>query len=70
MTVLDTELITGTSYSDKCIQKSDGNFYINKYSDIPIDPALLNTGGADFYVVRIVGENGRCCYAGPIWVDY
>ncbi len=69
-TLLDTELITGTSFSDECIQKADGNYYINKYSDNPIDPDLLNTGGADFYVIRIVGANGRYCYAGPIWVEY
>ncbi len=44
--------------------------YINKYSDNPIDPNLLNTGGADFYIIRIVGDNGRYCSAGPIWVEY
>jgi hypothetical protein len=69
ITIIDNELITGTSFTDKCIQKSDGNYYINKYSDTPIDPNLLNTSGADFYVLRIVGSNGRYCYAGPIWVE-
>lgn len=70
ITLLDTEAITGTSFTDHCIQKSDGKNYINTYSDNPIDPNLLNTGGADFYVLRIVGDNGRYCYAGPIWVEY
>jgi hypothetical protein len=69
ITVLDNELITGTSFTGKCIQKADGNYYINAYSDNPINPSLLNTGGADFYLIRIVGDNGRCCYAGPIWVE-
>jgi hypothetical protein len=70
ITFLDTDLITGTSFTDHCIEKSDGNYYINMYSDTPVDPNLLNTGGADFYVLRIVGDNGRYCYAGPIWVEY
>ena len=70
ITILDTELITGTSFTERCIQKSDGKDYINKYSGNPIDPNLLNTGGADFYIIRIVGDNGRYCYAGPIWVEY
>jgi len=70
LTFLDTELITGTSFTNNCIQKADGKYYINEYSDNPINPDLLNTGGADFYVIRIVGDNGRCCYAGPIWVEY
>jgi hypothetical protein len=70
ITLLDTDLITGTSFTDNCIQNSDGNYYINIYSDNPIDPNVLNTGGADFYVLRIVGDNGRYCYAGPIWVEY
>jgi hypothetical protein len=69
ITILDTALITGTSFTDKCIQKSDGKYYINDYSDNPINPALLNTGRADFYLIRIVGDNGRYCYAGPIWVE-
>ncbi len=69
ITLLDTDLITGTSFTDHCIRKSDGNYYINNYSDTPIDPNLLTTGGADFYVLRIVGDNGRYCYAGPIWVE-
>jgi hypothetical protein len=70
ITIIDTELITGTSFTENCIQKSDGNYYINKYSNNPIDPNLLNTNGADFYILRIVGDNGRYCYAGPIWVEY
>jgi len=70
ITILDTELITGTSFTANCMQKPDGKYYINEYSNNPIDPNLLNTGGADFYIIRIVGDNGRFCYAGPIWVEY
>ncbi|MFW9970800.1 MAG: DUF3604 domain-containing protein [Candidatus Odinarchaeota archaeon] len=68
-TIIDNEPITGTSYENSCIQRGS-NYYINQYSDNPIDPSTLNTGGFDFYLVRIVGENGRMSYAGPIWVEY
>lgn len=51
-----------------CVQ-IDGKYYINIYSDNPIDPSKLNTGGADFYLIRVVGANGRIAYAGPIWVE-
>lgn len=69
VTFIDTAPITGTSYgAANCILR-DGKYYINEYSDNPIDPSTLNTGGADFYVVRLVGENGRMAYAGPIWVE-
>ncbi|UCH03404.1 MAG: DUF3604 domain-containing protein [Candidatus Thorarchaeota archaeon] len=68
VTVLDTTPITGTSYSaESCVQR-DGQYYINDYSDNPVNPDDLNTSGADFYIVRVVGENGRITYAGPIWV--
>ena len=62
----DSLVINGTSYTG-CIE-SDGNYYINQYSDNPVDPLTLNTGGADFYLVRVVGANGRTTFAGPIWV--
>ncbi len=66
----DKSPITGTSYGiENCIEK-DGKYYINEYSDNPVDPATLNTGGADFYVIRVVGDNGRTAYSGPIWVEY
>ena len=66
---VDTLPIRGTSYGlENCIEK-DGQYYINDYSDNPVNPATLNTRGADFYVVRVVGENGRAVYSGPIWVE-
>jgi hypothetical protein len=67
--IIDTEPITGTSYEKSCIKRGN-NYYINQYSDNPIDPSTLNTGGYDYYLVRVVGENGRMSYAGPIWVEY
>ena len=67
--IIDPEPITGTSYEKSCISKGN-NYYINKYSDNPINPSLLNTGGFDFYIIRVVGENGRMSYIGPIWVGY
>jgi len=64
----DSTPITGTSYGvESCILR-DGQYYINEFSDNPINPALLNTNGTDFYVLRIVEANGRMTWAGPIWV--
>jgi hypothetical protein len=67
--IIDTEPITGTSYEKSCIKRGN-NYYINQYSDNPIDPSTLNTGGYDYYLIRVVGENGRMTYVGPIWVEY
>ena len=66
----DTSEITGTSYgSESCINR-DGEYYLNEYSDNPLeDPDSLNTDGADFYIIRVVGENKRHSYIGPIWVE-
>jgi len=69
ITIIDTEPITGISYENSCIKRGN-NYYINQYSDNPIDPSTLNTNGYDFYLIRVVGENGRMSYAGPIWVEY
>ena len=69
MTVIDSNAIVGASYEQSCIKIGD-NYYINSYSDNPINPSTLNTNGFDFYLVRVVGENGRTSYAGPIWVEY
>ncbi|MHA2295797.1 MAG: DUF3604 domain-containing protein [Candidatus Hodarchaeales archaeon] len=69
ITVFDNSTITGTSYNES-IQKSDANFYINERSLNPIDPNMLNTGGMDYYAVRVIGSNGRTSYIGPIWVSY
>ncbi len=64
----DTQPVTGTTYGvESCILK-DGQYYINEFSDNPIDPALLTTNGTDFYVLRVVKANGRMAWAGPIWV--
>jgi hypothetical protein len=69
ITLIDTDPVTGTSYGlGNCVQV-DGRYYINSYSDNPIDPTALNTSGADFYLLRVVGNNGRTAYAGPIWVE-
>lgn len=66
----DTTPITGATYGKKnCIQVGT-NYYLNKFSDNPINnPDELNTGGEDFYLIRIVGANGRHSYIGPIWVE-
>ena len=69
VSVIDAEPIVGSTFEPYCLE-IDGKYYINSYSDNPIDPSTLNTGGFDFYVVRIVGDNGRMTWAGPIWVEY
>ncbi len=66
---MDTEPVAGAAYGpENCVFK-DGAYYINHYSDNPVDPAALNTGGKDFYLVRVVGANGRHAYIGPLWVE-
>jgi hypothetical protein len=65
----DRTPVTGTSYGrENCVQDK-GKTYINRYSDNPVNPDGLNTGGKDFYLIRVVGANGRSAYAGPIWVE-
>jgi hypothetical protein len=68
VTYVDNTPITGTSYTDCCVLRN-GQYYINNYSENPIDPLELNTGGADFYLIRVVANNGRVSYIGPIWVE-
>jgi len=68
LTVSDTEEVTGTSY-DSCIERLNGNSYINRRSRNPIDPSTLTTNGVDYYCIRIIGANGRTSYIGPIWVS-
>ncbi|MFX1242471.1 MAG: DUF3604 domain-containing protein, partial [Promethearchaeota archaeon] len=68
-TIIDTEPITGTSYEKSCLKRGN-KYYINQYSDNPIDPSSLNTNDFDFYLIRVVGDNGRMSYVGPIWVEY
>lgn len=65
----DTEPITGTAYGEENYVLKEGAYYINHYSDNLVDPSELNTGGKDFYIIRVVGTNGRHAYIGPIWVD-
>jgi hypothetical protein len=69
ITLIDTAPVAGTSYGVQNCVLINGQYYINIYSDNPIDPNSLNTGGADFYLIRVVGANGRIAYAGPIWVE-
>ncbi|MEJ2277143.1 MAG: DUF3604 domain-containing protein [Candidatus Lokiarchaeota archaeon] len=69
ITIIDKEPISGTSFESNCIFKN-GKWYINSYSDNPIDPTSLNTNGFDYYLVRVIGDNGRTSYIGPIWVEY
>jgi hypothetical protein len=68
ITYIDDTPITGTSYTESCVLRN-GQYFTNDYSDNPIDPLELTTGGADFYLVRIIGNNGRITYAGPIWIE-
>ncbi len=66
----DTSEITGARYGLESCSNRDGEYYLNDYSDNPIeDPNTLNTNGVDFYIIRVVGENHRHTYIGPIWVE-
>jgi hypothetical protein len=69
ITYVDSEAITGASYVPESCILVNGEYYINRYSDNPTDPDTLNTGGVDFYLIRVVGANGRSAYIGPIWVQ-
>ncbi|MFW9975348.1 MAG: DUF3604 domain-containing protein [Candidatus Thorarchaeota archaeon] len=69
VTFIDSEPVTGTTYGFEGCILVNGEYYINQYSDNPIDPSTLNTNGSDFYLVRVVGNNGRFAYIGPIWVQ-
>ena len=66
----DSSIITGAAYGSQSCINVDGTYYLNEYSDNPIsNPAELTTNGVDFYIIRIVGQNGRHSYIGPIWVE-
>ncbi|MFX0049362.1 MAG: DUF3604 domain-containing protein, partial [Candidatus Hermodarchaeota archaeon] len=69
ISIIDTDPIIGISFEPNCVE-IDGKYYINSYSDNPIDPSTLNTEGYDFYVIRVVGDNDRMTWSGPIWVEY
>ncbi|TFG11762.1 DUF3604 domain-containing protein [Candidatus Thorarchaeota archaeon] len=68
MSWIDAEPITGANYTSS-ISKEDGD-YIHEYSQDPVDVSILNTGGNDFYFIRIVFDTGRVCVIGPIWVEH
>jgi hypothetical protein len=67
LTYVDREPVAGAAYTQTV--ERDGHFYLNGVSDNPVDPASLNTGGADFYIIRVVGDNERYAYIGAIWVS-
>ncbi|MFW9768619.1 MAG: DUF3604 domain-containing protein [Candidatus Thorarchaeota archaeon] len=69
LTYIDSTAVTGASYGVESSVLINGQYYINEYSDNPIDPTTLHTNGVDFYIIRIVGGNGRTTYIGPIWVE-
>ena len=69
ITYIDSEAVSGASYGPESCIFVNSEYYINRYSDNPIDPNTLNTGGVDFYLIRVVGANGRSAYIGPIWVE-
>jgi hypothetical protein len=65
---LDRAPVRGAAYGVQECFHQEGKITINRYSDNPVNPASLHTAGADFYLIRVVGANGRSAYAGPIWV--
>ncbi|MFW9794232.1 MAG: DUF3604 domain-containing protein [Candidatus Thorarchaeota archaeon] len=69
VTYIDSEVVTGASYGPESCILVNGEYYINEYSDNPVDPGNLHTNGVDFYLVRVVGANIRSAFIGPIWVE-
>lgn len=70
ITYNDNATITGVEYGAQSCVNINGTYYLNQYSDNPIsNPEELTTNGVDFYLIRIVGDNGRHSYIGPIWVE-
>jgi len=67
ITFNDSAAITGTEYENCTIK--DGQWYINGESLTAVDPDSLNTGGADYYFLRVLTCNGRFTAVGPIWVE-
>jgi hypothetical protein len=67
LSFFDNTTITGTSY-DGSIEINE-EYYVNEESETPINPANLNTNGADFYFVRILYSMGRVSAVGPIWIE-
>lgn len=67
ITFNDSAAVTGREY-ENCTMK-DGEWYINGESLTAVDPDSLNTGGADYYFVRVLTSNGRFTAVGPIWVE-
>ena len=65
----DTTPVKGISYEKESEIQIDANYYLKKFSNNPVEnPDDLNTGGVNFYLIRIVGENEQQSYIGPIWV--
>ncbi|GAB4325526.1 MAG: hypothetical protein Kow0069_31570 [Promethearchaeota archaeon] len=64
----DASEVTGTSY-DHCVEGPDGRWYVHDASKKPVDPATLNTGGADYYYARVVDSDGGAAWVGPVWVS-
>ncbi|MCG3260582.1 MAG: hypothetical protein H7644_12595, partial [Candidatus Heimdallarchaeota archaeon] len=67
LSFFDNTTITGTSYDGSI--EINGEYYVNEESETPINPANLNTNGADFYFVRILYSMGRVSAVGPIWIE-
>jgi hypothetical protein len=66
LTLNDTEKIVGSEY-DKCVER-DGEWYLNNRTLTTADPDRLNTGGEDYYFIRIIQNGIRLTAIGPIWV--
>lgn len=70
VTFVDNSPVSGTKYGEESCTKRGNNYYINKFSDNPVEkPEDLKTNSSDFYLIRVVGANGRHSFIGPIWVE-
>lgn len=67
-TFVDDTPVTGTTYTG-AVQDTEGVWRTHARAALPVDPTELNTGGADYYFVRLHSPAGFWAWAGPVWVE-
>lgn len=66
---VDAIPVTGLAYNASHGEvRDDGRYYATEIADNPVDPATLNTGGADVYYARVFETEGGAAWVGPLWV--
>lgn len=60
--------VSGTAYAG-AVQADDGTWRAHARSVLPVDPDGLNTGGADYYFLRLHSPADFWAWVGPVWVE-